>query len=147
MIVWNSAFFNKIRKVDLVTIFHEEGIVDKLEEKYILPDTYFGTVNKESGTAGASNTTVRALVEKEYTVSGTKYHVFPGELIPNGAAYLANETYTVQTDIICKIMHKESVPILFYVCGRHIHHNMVSRARRFSSTAETGAKTGIFTSL
>lgn len=123
VIVWNSAYFNKIRKVDLVTIFHDNGIVDKLEEKYILPDTYFGTVNKESGTAGASNTTVRALVEKEYTVSNTKYHVFPGELIPNGAAYLANETYTVKTDIICKIMHKESVPILDGVEGEKVFIN------------------------
>lgn len=123
VIVWNSAYFNQIRKVDLVTIFHDEGIVDKLEEKYVLPETYFGTVNAESGTAGASNTTVRTLVEKEYTVSGTKYHVFPGELIPSGAAYLANETYTVSTDIICKIMHKESVPILDGVEGEKVFIN------------------------
>lgn len=123
VIVWNSAFFNRIRKVDLVTIFHDEGIVDKLEEKYVLPETYFGTVNKSSGTAQASNTTVRALVEKEYTVSGTKYHVFPGELIPNGAAYLANETYTVDLNIICKIMHKESVPVLDGVEGEKVFIN------------------------
>lgn len=123
VIVWNSAYFNQIRKVDLVTIFHDEGIVDKLEEKYVLPETYFGTVNTSSGTATASNTTVRALVEKEYTVSGTKYHVFPGELIPNGAAYLANETYTVNPDIICKIMHKESVPVLDGVEGEKVFIN------------------------
>ena len=123
VIVWNSAYFNQIRKVDLVTIFHDEGIVDKLEEKYVLPDTYFGTVNTSSGTATASNTTVRALVEKEYTVSGVKYHVFPGELIPSGAAYLANETYTVNPDIICKIMHKESVPVLDGVEGEKVFIN------------------------
>lgn len=123
VIVWNSTYFNQIRKVDLVTIFHDEGIVDKLEEKYVLPDTYFGTVNKSSGTAGASNTTVRALVEKEYTVSSVKYHVFPGELIPSGAAYLENETYTVNPDIICKIMHKESVPILDGVEGEKVFIN------------------------
>ena len=123
VIVWNSKYFNQIRKVDLVTIFHDEGIVDKLEEKYVLPETYFGTVNAESGTAGASNTTVRALVEKEYTVSNVKYHVFPGELIPNGAAYLANETYTVGIDIICKIMHKDSVPILDGVEGEKVFIN------------------------
>lgn len=112
VIVWNSAFFNKIRKVDLTTIFHDNGIVDKLEEKYILPDTYFGTVNDKAGTAGAANVAVRSLIEKDYEVSGVKTHVFPGELIPNNAAYLANETYTVKTDIICKIMHRESVPVL-----------------------------------
>lgn len=123
VIVWNSAYFNQIRKVDLVTIFHDEGIVDKLEEKYVLPETYFGTVNSSSGTAQASNTTVRALVEKEYTVSNKTYHVFPGELIPSAAEYLANETYTVSTDIICKIMHKESVPILDGVEGEKVFIN------------------------
>ena len=123
VIVWNSAYFNKIRKVDLVTIFHDNGIVDKLEEKYVLPETYFGEVNKESGTAEASNTTVRALVEKEYTVSNNTYHVFPGELIPNAAAYLANETYTVNSNIICKIMHKESVPVLDGVEGEKVFIN------------------------
>ena len=123
VIVWNSAYFNQIRKVDLVTIFHDEGIVDKLEEKYVLPETYFGTVNTSSGTAGAANSTVRALVEKEYNVSNNAYHVFPGELIPSGAEYLANETYTVSTDIICKIMHKESVPILDGVEGEKVFIN------------------------
>lgn len=123
VIVWNSAFFNKIRKVDLVTIFHDNGIVDKLEEKYVLPETYFGEVNKESGTAEATNKTVRALVEKEYTVNSNTYHVFPGELIPNAAAYLANETYTVRSNIICKIMHKESVPILDGVEGEKVFIN------------------------
>lgn len=123
VIVWNSAYFNQIRKVDLVTIFHDEGIVDKLEEKYVLPETYFGTVNTTSGTAPAANTTVRALVEKEYTESNNTYHVFPGEPIPSGAAYLANETYTVNPDIICKIMHKESVPILDGVEGEKVFIN------------------------
>lgn len=123
VIVWNSRYFNQIRKVDLVTIFHDEGIVDKLEEKYVLPDTYFGTVNTSPGTAPDTNTVVRALVEKEYTVSGNTYHVFPGELIPNGTSYLANETYTVNSHIICKIMHKESVPVLDGVEGEKVFIN------------------------
>ena len=123
VIVWNSAYFNEIRKVDLVTIFHDEGIVNKLEEKYVLPETYFGTVNTSTGTAAAENTSIRSLVEKEYTVNGKKYHVFPGELIPNEASFLANETYTVGIDIICKIMHKESVPILDGVEGEKVFIN------------------------
>lgn len=123
VIVWNSAFFNKIRKVDLVTIFHDEGIVDKLEEKYVLPDTYFGTVNTSTGKTSASNVTVRALIEAEYTVSGVKYHVFPGELLPGNADYAANTTYTVKTDVICKIMHKDSVPVLDGVEGEKVFIN------------------------
>ena len=42
-VVWNSSFINKIRKVDLPTIFHKEGLVDKMEEE-VLPSRYFGVV-------------------------------------------------------------------------------------------------------
>jgi len=39
--VWNGAYKNEIRKVDLPTVFHKDGIVDKLEEE-VLPPEYFG---------------------------------------------------------------------------------------------------------
>ena len=31
-VVWNSKFVNKIRKIDIPTIFHKEGLVDKFEQ-------------------------------------------------------------------------------------------------------------------
>lgn len=107
VVVWNSAFVNKIKKLDLPTIFHNEGLIDKFGE-YVLPARYFGKVNASASTAPASNTTVRALVEKDY--SGT--HVFPGDLLPNNAAYLANETYTEDGTIAFKMMYRRSVPFM-----------------------------------
>ena len=107
VVVWNSAFVNKIKKLDLPTIFHNEGLIDKFGE-YVLPARYFGKVNTSASTAPASNTTVRALVEKDY--SGT--HVFPGDLLPNNAAYLANETYTEDGTIAFKMMYRRSVPFM-----------------------------------
>lgn len=105
--VWNSEVVNKINKTDLPMIFHNEGLVEKLGE-YTLPARYFGKVNKTSGTAPTSNTTVRSLVEKDFNTK----HLFPGDLLPSGAAYGANETYTVDPTIAFKIMHKKSVPYM-----------------------------------
>ena len=103
--VWNSAIVNKIEKRDLPTIFHKEGLVDKFAQ-YTLPARYFGNVNASAGSADGS--TVRALVEGDF---GSK-HCFPGDLLPSGAAYQANETYTVDGTIAFKIMHKRSVPFM-----------------------------------
>lgn len=111
VVVWNSDYYNKILKVDLPTIFHRDGLVDKLND-YYLPSRYFGKVNATGGTVPASNTTIRSLIETDYTVSEQTYHVFPGDLLPSGATYKANETYTTDGTIICKIMHKNSIPFM-----------------------------------
>lgn len=100
-VVWNSKIVNKIKKIDLPTIFHKDGLVDKFEE-YVLPSRYFGNVNTAGGTTAASNTTIRSLIEKDYGDT----HCFPGDLLPNSQAYSANETYTEDATIICKVLIK-----------------------------------------
>ena len=116
--VWNSEQVNKIKKLDLPTIFHKEGLIEKFAE-HTLPSRYFGNVNASGGNTGATNTTVRSLIEKDYNTvepdqSGydPKKHVFPGDLLPNNTAYAANETYTEDHSIVCKIYHKDSVPFM-----------------------------------
>ena len=134
-VVWNSKFVNKIRKVDLPTIFHKDGLVDKFEEDAI-PAKYFGIVitatNKSSYSASTpaagkpidsdddtyvpgsnhANGCIRACVEKDVTVSSTAYHVFPGDEIPAGATIKAGgnfelgEVYIEQADVICKVLVK-----------------------------------------
>lgn len=105
--VWNSKQLNKIKKVDVPTIFHKDSLIDKLGE-YTLPSRYFGKVNASGGTTSASNTTIRSLVEKDFG----SVHCFPGDLLPNNQAYDANETYTEDDTILFKIMHKNSVPYM-----------------------------------
>ena len=101
MVVWNSKYLNKIKKVDVPTIFNKDGLVDKLDSE-VLPARYFGTVNTTSGTTASSNTTIRSLIEKDY---GNK-HLFPGDLLPNSTAYAAKETYTENDKVICKVVVK-----------------------------------------
>ena len=109
--VWNSEKLNEIKKIDLPTIFHKDGMIDKMGE-YTLPARYFGKVNVSGGTVAASNTTIRSLIETDYTVSEVVTHVFPGDLLPDGATYTANTTYTQDDTILFKIMHKRSVPFM-----------------------------------
>lgn len=107
MVIWNSEVYNAVTKLGEPLLFHKDGLFDKVE-KHVLPGRYFGTVNGAGGTAPSANGTVRALVEKDF---GGK-HCFPGDLLPAGASYQANETYTVAGDIAFKIVHKNSIPFM-----------------------------------
>lgn len=104
-VIWNSKFVNKIRKVDLPAIFHKEGLVDKFDEE-ILPARYFGTKNTAKVTTAQNTGNYRSVIEKTYNKSGTEYHVFPGDVIPAGVEIAIGEGYTVDADIICKIVVK-----------------------------------------
>ena len=120
-VVWNSKFVDKIRKIDLPTIFHKDGLIDKFEEE-IMPARYFGRVLtaddvKASGII-ANNVVVagkgvRSRIEKDITISETAYHVFPGDLIPAGAKvggasaqFAYTDAYVEDADVICKVLVK-----------------------------------------
>ena len=107
-VVWNAAWVNKITKLDLPTIFHNDEVVKKLTS-YKIPGKYFGDVYGSAGTAVAGD---RATVEADYTVGGVTTHVFPGEEIPVGASYLAGAAYAPNTDYIAKITIGKSVPFM-----------------------------------
>ena len=104
-VIWNSKWVNKIRKVDLPTIFHKDGLIDKFEEE-MLPARYFGDVVASAVTAEANLGGYSSLVEKDYEVSGEVVHVFPGDAIPAGVAIQAGESYQVNADVICKVVVK-----------------------------------------
>lgn len=135
-IVWNKKYINQIRKVDLPTIFHKDGLVEKFEE-YSLPSRYFGTVitstnistysdstpapgkpidsdnNQYTPGSNNANGTIRSLIEKDVTVGGTAYHVFAGDEIPATATivastgdFLPGEVYIEDSKVICKVMTK-----------------------------------------
>lgn len=110
VVVWNTAFVNKIRKTDMPTIF-KDLTIEKFAQKTLTP-RFFGTVNAAGGTAPASNNSIRSLHEQEYMVGGSPVRVFAGDLVPANATYGANETYTEDPTIAFKVMHKRSVPYM-----------------------------------
>lgn len=104
-IVWNKKYQNAIRKLDLPEIFHNA----ELEKSFVgdkIPSRYFGTVQETAVTAANNDGTYRSLEEMDYTVSSTTTHVYPGDLIPAGAAIAANASYVEDEDIICKVFTK-----------------------------------------
>ena len=114
-VIWNSKFVNKIRKVDLPTIFHKDGLVEKFEEE-ILPERYFGDVVSAAVTAQANTGGYRSLIEKVYGTGANAKHVFPGDVIPSGVAIplvkdaQGNDVPAAYTapakDVICKVVVK-----------------------------------------
>ena len=134
-VVWNKKYINQIRKVDLPTIFHKDGLMEKFEE-YSLPSRYFGTIitatNISSYSAGTpttgkpidsdddtyvpgvgnANGTIRTLYEVDVTVSAVDYHLFAGDEIPAGATIKTGGTFELGTvyiedaSVICKVMTK-----------------------------------------
>ena len=105
-VIWNSKYVNKIRKVDLPTIFHKDGLVEKFEEE-ILPERYFGDVNASQVATSSNTGQYRSVIEKVYSTGSGSVHVFPGDAIPSGVAIAAGEGYTAPAkDVICKVLVK-----------------------------------------
>lgn len=113
-VVWNAKHYNAIKKIDLPVVFHNDGLLSEFDQT-VLPARYFGT---PVGTVHSNNYTatgdeeVRSLVEKDITVGGETVHLFPGDLLPNGAMMPEDECYRVDDTICFKIMHKQSVPFM-----------------------------------
>ena len=98
-VVWNSKYSNEITKLDLPTIFHKDGVVDKLYE-YILPSSYFGVINADQ-TQG-NGTTIRSLIEQDIGSN----HYFAGDLIKASDKAPAGTSYATDENIICKLFVK-----------------------------------------
>ena len=131
-IIWNAAFVNKIRNVDLPTIFHDD-FMENLDKR-IMPARYFGvviTASNKSTYAASTPTTgkpidsddnsyvpgtnnangcIRSLIEKDVTVSAVAYHVFPGDEIPAGSTIVASGTFEPGEVYI------EDASIIFKIC-------------------------------
>lgn len=109
VVVWNKKAINKITKLDLPTIYHDSKVFDGFADT--MKDRFFGDINV-AATLGDGET-VRSLIEQKITGSDSKtYEVFAGDLIPTVCTAPAGTSYTVNTAIIAKIMHKDSVPFM-----------------------------------
>ena len=132
MVIWNADFYNKIKKIDLPVVFHNEGLLDEFDQE-VLPSRYFGTVVGTAGTmnsgddnTSAGTTTIRSLIETSYQVDngeadsrakqakdGNWYvHVFPADILPNNVVFNQNEAYYERQNIVFKVVHKKSVPYM-----------------------------------
>ncbi len=118
-VIWNSKYLNKIRKVDLPTIFHKDGLVEKMEGDEMAP-RYFGRAIVESdigsgkviGSDGAYDPTKGTLrAKKEFDYNNV--HYFPGDALAETGTYVAvvggleaSDVYLEQDDVIAKVVVK-----------------------------------------
>lgn len=112
LVVWNAQAKNKIKHIDLPMIFNN-GINQPMDG-ISLDQKYFGTLNSMGGIVGASNKTIYCYKEGIYNDGneGEDIRVRVGELMPDGVVYDANETYTIDPSIICKIIVPEGNPFM-----------------------------------
>lgn len=119
--IWNSKWINKINKVDLPTIFHKEGLMEKMDQ-YVLPARYFGEAadftdtdhfTNSSGTVTVKTgvSTVHTLEEIDVGNGTLEKHLFPADVVPAGYIVknasgldLEDILYVEDEDIICKIV-------------------------------------------
>lgn len=111
MVVFNAKLWNQLRKADLPTVFHKEGLLDEFE-KVVLPARYFGRkvgdTHIQATVPAEGIQTYRTLVEGDF--GGV--HLFPGDEIPEGATYYQDEAYMEDDTIAFKVIHKNSVPFM-----------------------------------
>lgn len=112
--VWNIEALNKILKIDLPTIFHNDNLEKVAGSAYQLPKEYFGTIitatnvstySASTPTAGKpiasgtgaytpgsnnANGMICSLIETDLTISTTVYHVMPGDELPAGTVLAAS---------------------------------------------------------
>lgn len=122
--VWSSEYLNEINALALATTFNPQYIKEATDGRIWTPK-WFGNVNTSSGTTASTNTTVYSLIEQNSDgstnfpltstqLAGGVYRIFPGDLLPGSFAYGANESYTVDAKVICKIFAPEYV---YYMTG------------------------------
>ena len=121
-VIWNSKYFNQVKKIDLPSIFHDDALQSVFAGD-VLPARYFGRavaasdkgdnkVINASGVYDPTKGTLRSKIEKEVTISTTVYHVFPGDELPAGSTigdsmnFKEAEVYVETEDVICKVVTK-----------------------------------------
>lgn len=121
-VIWNSKYFNQVKKIDLPSIFHDDALQSVFAGD-VLPSRYFGRavaasdkgaekVINASGVYDPTKGTLRSKIEKEVTISSTVYHVFPGDELPAGSTvgdsknFEDAEVYVETEDVICKVVTK-----------------------------------------
>lgn len=111
VVIWNSEYYNKIKKTEL-PLFFKQDFIDKFSNEDVLPSRYFGKMNTMEVTQ-TDGLTIRSA--KEQIINGVNY--FAGDLLPEGIT-LVDEvkilypTYTEDSTIVCKIIHKDSTPLM-----------------------------------
>lgn len=140
--IWNADAINQVTRMDLPTIYRGEGLDKIVGKPYTLSKEYFGITITSTNVSTYSDSTpapgkpiasgtgaytpgtnnvngmICSNIECDITVSGTDYHLMPGDEIPSGTVIAASagtgklvygQVYIVDASILFKIVHKDSM--------------------------------------
>lgn len=113
-VIWNADYVADIKKYDLPAIFHKDEVMDKFSYADSIPARFFGTRKTAAGSADGAK--IRTMIER--TIGGVEY--FPGDLLPKGTQYGAQEAYEEDPNIICILTTSDAVP---YMSGFEVSTN------------------------
>ena len=123
--VFNTKYSNEINALALYSTFNPEFIREATSGRLWTPK-WFGNVYTSGNTTNAlNNTTSYSLIDcnsdgsTNFPLTSTQitngvYRIFPGDLLPNGFTYGANEAYRKDDSVIAKIFAPEYV---YYMTG------------------------------
>lgn len=123
--VFSTKYTNEVNAQALYSTFNPEYIKMASEGRQWTPK-WFGNVYTSGNTTNAlNNTTSYSLIEQNsdgttnFPLTSTQitngvYRIFPGDLLPNGFTYGANEAYRKDDSVIAKIFAPEYV---YYMTG------------------------------
>ena len=117
---WNSKYVNEINALALYSTFNPEFIKSATDGRVWSPKWFGNVYTSGNTTNGTLNTTSYSLIEQNS--DGTTnwpltaeqeaaevYRIFPGDLLPEGFTYKANEAYRKDDTVICKVFAPEYV--------------------------------------
>ena len=121
---WSSNYINEINALSLYSAFNPKYIESETDGRIWTPK-WFGNVNTSAGTVPSNDTTIYSLIEinsdesTNFPLTQTQlnngvYRIFPGDKLPDGFNYGANESYTVDSKVICKVFAPEYI---YYMTG------------------------------
>ena len=121
---WNANYINEVNALALYSTFNPEYIKSATDGRIWTPK-WFGTVLATAGTTDATNYNIYSLVEinsdestnfplTDEQLENGVYRIFPGDILPGGFDYAANEAYVREDKVIAKIFAPEYV---YYMTG------------------------------
>lgn len=118
ILVWNKRWANKIKHVSLPKIFHKDEVIGKELESITINSRYFGTPIAAAVANGTTNRTLEDIIVKVnpltgvYSATGAERQFFAGDILPKDTPSGTVPMYVEDATIICKLVHKKSIPFM-----------------------------------
>lgn len=131
-VIWNSKIYNQLTLADSNVVFHKDNILKNFKQK-VLPAHYFAKTltteyiqkynSEHAGTFNVSGDEFVILaipegekfitnVEGDFSIDGVMTHLYPGQELGVGSAFVPGEAGVVDDTIAFKVIANDSIPYM-----------------------------------